>query len=216
MKSIDIVVPVAEWSSWYSTGGIVTINDSKINIPIRFINQDLGLGGPISYEIVYWEDGVQKTLTGYYIGDEELSIPVGGNNSISNVAFRLKSTLGQHIIAYCNLDMHVSSSPFEINLAISNNYDLETLIQNVQEKFTTAQEQASPLALDLDGDGVETTTVETGVYFDHDDNGFAEKSGWVGKDDGLLVRDINNNGQIDDGTELFGNNSVLSSGEKAA
>lgn len=38
MKSIDIVVPVAEWSSWYSTGGIVTINDSKINIPIRFIN----------------------------------------------------------------------------------------------------------------------------------------------------------------------------------
>ncbi len=216
MKSIDIVVPVAEWSSWYSTGGIVTINDSKINIPIRFINQDLGLGGPISYEIVYWEDGVQKTLTGYYIGDEELSIPVGGNNSISNVAFRLKSTLGQHIIAYCNLDMYVSSSPFEINLAISNNYDLETLIQNVQEKFATAHEQASPLALDLDGDGVETTTVETGVYFDHDDNGFAEKSGWVGKDDGLLVRDINNNGLIDDGTELFGNNSVLSSGEKAA
>ena len=216
MKSIDIVVPVAEWSSWYSTGGIVTINDSKINIPIRFINQDLGLGGPISYEIVYWEDGVQKTLTGYYIGDEELSIPVGGNNSISNVAFRLKSTLGQHIIAYCNLDMYVSSSPFEINLAISNNYDLENLIQNVQEKFTTAHKQASPLALDLDGDGVETTTVESGVYFDHDDNGFAEKSGWVGKDDGLLVRDINNNGLIDDGTELFGNNSVLSSGQKAA
>ena len=27
---------------------------------------------------------------------------------------------------------------------------------------------------------------------------------------------INNNGQIDNGTELFGNNSVLSSGEKAA
>ena len=82
--------------------------------------------------------------------------------------------------------------------------------------FSTAHKQASPLALDLDGDGVETTTVESGVYFDHDDNGFAEKSGWVGKDDGLLVRDINNNGLIDDGTELFGNNSVLSSGQKAA
>ena len=81
---------------------------------------------------------------------------------------------------------------------------------------TTAQSHQSPLALDLDGDGVETTTVESGVYFDHDDNGFAEKSGWVGKDDGLLVRDVNNNGKIDNGTELFGNNSVLSSGEKAA
>ena len=86
----------------------------------------------------------------------------------------------------------------------------------INSSFTTAHEQVSPLALDLDGYGVETTTVESGVYFDHDDNGFAEKSGWVGKDDGLLVRDINNNGLIDDGTELFGNNSVLSSGQKAA
>jgi hypothetical protein len=43
------------------------------------------------------------------------------------------------------------------------------------------------------------------VYFDHDNNSFAEQSGWVGKDDGLLVFDKNNNGKIDDGSELFGN-----------
>lgn len=46
-------------------------------------------------------------------------------------------------------------------------------------------------------------------------HGLAESTGWVGADDGLLVRDLNDNGQIDNGTELFGNNSVLSSGEKA-
>ena len=86
----------------------------------------------------------------------------------------------------------------------------------VRGAFTTAESTTSPLVVDLDGNGVETTTEEDGVYFDHDNNGFAEKTAWVGKDDGLLVRDINNNGQIDDGTELFGNNSVLSSGEKAA
>ena len=81
--------------------------------------------------------------------------------------------------------------------------------------FITAESTTSPLVVDLDGDGVETTTEEDGVYFDHDNNGFAEKNAWVGKDDGLLVRDINNNGQIDDGTELFGNNTVLSNGQKA-
>ena len=86
----------------------------------------------------------------------------------------------------------------------------------IREGFTTAANTRSPLILDLDGDGVETIGTNSNVYFDHDDNGFAENSGWVGKDDGLLVRDLNNNGQIDDGTELFGNNSVLSSGEKAA
>jgi hypothetical protein len=43
----------------------------------------------------------------------------------------------------------------------------------------------------------------SGVYFDHDNNSFAEQSGWVGKDDGSLVFDKNNNGKIDDGSELF-------------
>ena len=107
---------------------------------------------------------------------------------------------------------------FENELIYADNFErqLKDIATGARGAFSTAHKQASPLALDLDGDGVETTTVESGVYFDHDDNGFAEKSGWVGKDDGLLVRDINNNGQIDDGTELFGNNSVLSSGQKAA
>ena len=85
----------------------------------------------------------------------------------------------------------------------------------IQSNMSTATTTRSPLVVDLDGDGVETTTEEDGVYFDHDNNGFAEKTSWVGKDDGLLVRDINGNGQIDDGTELFGNNTVLSNGQKA-
>ena len=86
----------------------------------------------------------------------------------------------------------------------------------VQSNMSTAANTRSPLIVDLDGDGVETTTTEDGTHFDHDNNGFAEKTSWVGKDDGLLVRDINGNGQIDDGTELFGNNSVLSNGQKAS
>ena len=90
------------------------------------------------------------------------------------------------------------------------------LIKDLEILFSTGEETRSPLVVDLDGDGIETIGTDEKVYFDHDDNGFAENTGWVGKDDGLLVRDLNNNGQIDNGTELFGNNSVLSSGEKAA
>ena len=87
---------------------------------------------------------------------------------------------------------------------------------SVSSLYQTAEVQTSPLIVDLDGDGVETTTSENGTYFDHDNNGFAEKSGWVGKDDGLLVRDLNNNGQIDNGSELFGSNTLLSNNQKAA
>lgn len=89
-------------------------------------------------------------------------------------------------------------------------------VNEMQDNYQTAEEAPSPLAIDLDGDGVETVGTSSNVFFDHDGNGFAENTGWIGKDDGILVRDINNNGQIDNGAELFGNNSVLSTGQKAA
>ena len=93
----------------------------------------------------------------------------------------------------------------------------EEIIFRLQEATKTAERQASPLVVDLDGDGiVETNKENSSVYFDHDNNGLAESTGWAGKDDGLLVRDINGNGQIDDGTELFGDNTILSNGQKAA
>ena len=73
-----------------------------------------------------------------------------------------------------------------------------------------------PLILDLDGDGIETTNVKDGAYFDHDGNGLAEQTGWVAPDDGLLVRDINGNGRIDNGKELFGDQTILKNGSNAA
>ncbi len=60
-----------------------------------------------------------------------------------------------------------------------------------------------PIVLDLDGDGVETTGLNDGAYFDHDKNGFAEKIAWAGSDDGLLAWDRNGDGIINDGAELF-------------
>ena len=93
--------------------------------------------------------------------------------------------------------------PFDTMLAIS-------------PLFRTAETTTSPLIVDLDGDGVETVSTNNGIHFDHDGNGFAENTGWVGKDDGLLVRDLNNNGQIDNGSELFGSNTLLSNNQKAA
>ncbi|PWL80740.1 hypothetical protein DBY21_00935 [Candidatus Gastranaerophilales bacterium] len=71
------------------------------------------------------------------------------------------------------------------------------------------------MLIDIDGDGIETTSVENGVYFDQENDGFAEKSAWVGKDDGVLAYDKNNNGRIDDGNELFGDSYVKTDGTLA-
>jgi hypothetical protein len=64
---------------------------------------------------------------------------------------------------------------------------------------------ADPLVLDLDGDGLETIALEdSAAYFDGDGDLFAERTGWLGGDDGFLVLDKNANGLVDDGSELFG------------
>lgn len=88
-------------------------------------------------------------------------------------------------------------------------------ITDLQSLFHTAEITTSPLILDLDGDGVETISKNASIHFDHDGNRFAENTGWVGKDDGLLVWDRNGNGKIDNGGELFGNNTLLANGSKA-
>ena len=73
-----------------------------------------------------------------------------------------------------------------------------------------------PLVLDLDGDGIETVAVhQSGVHFDLDGDYFAEKTGWIGADDGFLVRDLNGNGVIDDITEMFGAPGVSAFNELA-
>jgi hypothetical protein len=77
--------------------------------------------------------------------------------------------------------------------------------------------RVDPLILDLDGDGIETTAVNRyGAHFDLDANGFAESVGWVSSDDGILVRDLNGDGVINDGAELFGDHTLLKNGETAA
>ncbi len=73
----------------------------------------------------------------------------------------------------------------------------------------------TPLVLDLDGNGIDTLSVNQGVLFDHAGAGSRTQTGWVGGKDGLLVRDLNSDGVINDGRELFGQGTLLASGNTA-
>jgi hypothetical protein len=74
---------------------------------------------------------------------------------------------------------------------------------------------ASPIVLDLDGNGVRTTSAANGVNFDLNGTGNAAKVGWASATDGLLVKDINGDGRINDGTELFGVATQKADGTRA-
>ena len=73
-----------------------------------------------------------------------------------------------------------------------------------------------PLILDLDGDGLEITQLSQGILFDANGDTIKTGTAWAGADDGMLVRDLNGNGLIDTGAELFGDETLLANGQKAA
>ena len=103
-------------------------------------------------------------------------------------------------------DIHLSSVPLE---------NIQNTIKREHSSYVAAEEtapQRDPLIIDLGEEGIKLTDVENGVYFDLDNNGFAEKTAWIGTEDGFLALDINGNGIIDNGGELFGDQFVMPDG----
>jgi hypothetical protein len=85
--------------------------------------------------------------------------------------------------------------------------------------MSTAQSQVlplgTPLVLDLNDNGVFSQSIDAGVHFDLFASGQQTATGWIDPGDGFLVLDRNHDGSINDGSELFGDATLLSSGIKA-
>lgn len=98
---------------------------------------------------------------------------------------------------------------------------IDESIRIIQEYFKAyeeageAQPPRDPLIIDFGAEGIELKALEHGVNFDLDNNGFAEKTAWIGTEDAFLALDRNGNGKIDNGGELFGDQVILKDGSKS-
>lgn len=74
-----------------------------------------------------------------------------------------------------------------------------------------------PLVIDLDGGGILVNAInrQRPVLFDFSGNGVRAGTGWIGSGEAFVVRDLNGNGQIDSGLELFGDQTRLTRGPNA-
>jgi Ca2+-binding RTX toxin-like protein len=86
--------------------------------------------------------------------------------------------------------------------------------EEITALFAGAFGITSPLVFDLDDSGtIELISLANSeTYWDIDADGFAEVSGWVTGGDGLLALDVNEDGIINDNTELFGNSTGYANG----
>ena len=104
-------------------------------------------------------------------------------------------------------------------IAALGTFQIEALTSSQVAVLTTVQiphlRVSTPVILDLNGDGVQTLSITSGVRFDMFANGLATPTGWVSSGDGLLVMDRNQDGRINDGSELFGSATTLANGRQA-
>lgn len=103
------------------------------------------------------------------------------------------------------LDMHSNPLP----------EPLSPFLAITQALMVSSRSMISPLVLDIDGDGIQLVSLDSAdaVYFDLDANGYAEAVGWTaGLDDAFLAIDLNGDGIINEGKELFGNQTGYENG----
>lgn len=131
----------------------------------------------------------------------------GSNNSVDISGWNLANLTIQ---ADAN-----ETSEHQMTLSLSTRESNGGAISSVTTVTFTVGMTRCPIILDLDGDGIETLGLEHGVSFDIDNDGTLESTGWVGKDDGLLVRDVNNDGIINNASELIGQDTIKSDGQRA-
>ena len=82
--------------------------------------------------------------------------------------------------------------------------------------FNTEGATASPLVLDLNHNGKSSIALNDSIaYFDYDGDGNKEHTAWMEKGDAQLVVDINHDGKINNGSEIFGEYTKLPNGSFA-
>ncbi|MBK4738006.1 calcium-binding protein, partial [Noviherbaspirillum pedocola] len=202
---------------WTNTSGKIELTEAQYNNLMSYIEKTSSFPPP--YDLPFgsqcatWAVGAYLAAVGEnYSG---LMEPSGILKDISETFLINPYTLSLNFLLQ-DITQKIQSGIKDITTTGKIPASFEKLITDLQSRFQTALTTISPLILDLDHDGIETISRTQGIHFDHDGNRFAETTGWVAPDDGLLVWDRNGNGAIDDGSELFGNYAQITNGSHAA
>ena len=133
-------------------------------------------------------------------GNDSVSVTDGAGNSL----YSHSNDLEEAVTFVATTD---ASGNLVVNIAVNTNDNDETLevdnftIEAGSNMVQTTELGYAPIAIDLDGDGVEYLSREAGVVFTDQTTGESVNTAWVAPDDGMLVIDANNSGTVDESRE---------------
>jgi hypothetical protein len=151
-------------------------------------------GGDPAKLKVFGATGAQGEITA-----RDLSINIAQGNSAINLG-QVSVSSRSIEIDFTAIETRFSSLAGAADISISEfRAHIEMIRIEIAQTF-----QQDPLILDLDGNGIDITSVMDGKRFDIDGDGRLDQTAWVSGGDALLALDRNGDGAINDGRELFG------------
>lgn len=136
--------------------------------------------------------------------------PTPARNEMTTVSSKTQIDIAQHE----TLEFNVSVEGENITLKIDTLRWMHTEFAS-QTTAATPAKKSDPLVFDLNADGILTSGLAAGVKFDLDADGHTETISAPTDDNAMLAWDKNHNGKIDDGSELFGDQTGFANGFEA-
>ena len=222
MAFTNLSAPNNGWSDWYKSEQAYFVGEIPFSesYSFGFIPDTDWANGPYHVQIIYPSNSSYVMEEQVYSKDGDFAFTIPANNA-GHVYFRVMSasTLPTGIRIVDNQEFNAVPEnevptwvPFDLNYIEPDPTFpvfkfLPEWMPPIMNDFFDAEQQASPLVLDIDGDGIELVALNDAgsVYWDIDLDNFAEASGWITGGDGLLAIDLNVDGVINNHSELFGN-----------
>jgi Ca2+-binding RTX toxin-like protein len=182
-------------------------------------NDTLRFGEGISAEdLVLWMDGSNLIID---VGDGD-RVAIQNQSNPNNAVERVELSDGSYLSA---IDIEKLTEDIRLyvsdrNIVITDGDDIRSdayLSTLIRAAWKTGDETYTPpIILDINANGVSSVSLESGLtYFDYDGDGVRERTAWAEKGDALLAADLNGDGVINDGSELFGTYTKLQDGSLA-
>ena len=166
--------------------------------------------GRVNFENNMLSGGTYNKNTGTYEGNGGSYTLSGGTLTFTNASGTI--TIENYSKSANSLGIHLEDKDDEDE----ENQDTNDILPETSTGEGHNENFSSPLVLDLNGNGTTSTFIaQSETYFDMDGDGFKERTSWTENSDGLLTLDLNNDGKVTNGTELFGNNTKLANGTTA-
>ncbi len=201
------------------TATVQDVNEGPVLTSRVFYVRDDQSNGFLGQLYAYDPEGDAISYSISFASQEELMASPGGSSDIDNYGYPVVSSNYAGRLSFFNpgdgeWEGGIRSHPqyggrwsFQLNqtyaVTMTDSRGAVTT-ENIVIKFHKhGTSWTVPIVLDLDGDGLEMVPLDgSPVHFDMDEDGIRDQTGWVGKDDGLLVLDRNGNGVIDDRSEI--------------